>query len=144
METQNKTPQIKPLVFFLLFLFALYATSQAQRDPYKWPFASTSIWNMPIHKNAVFAPANLEAAPRNFAYASLSNPDLERIVMTPTAPLTTINYSTAGWSGASRCNATGGANYGLPISVPMPTNYVIPSDNSNAGAAFLESWSTFI
>ena len=65
------------------------------------------------------------------------NPDPEHIVLTPTAPLTTFNYSSAAWSGASRCSATGGTGIGLPVSVPMPSTYVVPSDNSNSGAAFL-------
>lgn len=112
-------------------------TAPTKRDPLQQPFSSNSIWNKPIGTGAVFAPANLLAAPRNAMYAALSNPDPERIVMTPTAPLTTFNYSSAGWSGANRCAATGGANYGLPVQVPMPSDYIVPNDNNNSGAAFL-------
>ncbi len=32
------------------------------RDKYTWPFASTSIWNMPIGSNAIYLPANLPVA----------------------------------------------------------------------------------
>ena len=40
------------------------------RDPMKWPFAGTSIWNMPIGANAVYAPANLPPLPFNGTYHS--------------------------------------------------------------------------
>lgn len=63
--------------------------------------------------------------------------DYERIVLTPTAPMTTINYSDAGWSGKNRCSATGGSRDGLPFSVPMPANFINPHDNTNEGAVFL-------
>lgn len=33
------------------------------RDPWLWPFASESIWNMPLGSNAVYVPAGLKAAP---------------------------------------------------------------------------------
>ena len=92
---------------------------------------------MPIGSGAVYAPANLQGVPQNQLWANLFGPDPERIVMTPTAPMTTFNYSSAGWSGANRCGATGGTGWGLPVSVPMPTNYVVPSDNTNSGAVFL-------
>ena len=32
------------------------------RDKYTWPFASTSIWNMPIGSDAIYLPANLPVA----------------------------------------------------------------------------------
>ena len=35
---------------------------QAARDPWLWPFASDSIWNMPIGSRAVYQPANLQPA----------------------------------------------------------------------------------
>ena len=39
------------------------------RDPLLWPFASTSIWNMPIGQGAQFVPAQIEASKQigNFA-----------------------------------------------------------------------------
>lgn len=92
---------------------------------------------MPIGSNAQYVPANLQADPDNSIWATLFNPDPEHIVLTPTEPLTTFNYSSAAWSGANRCAATGGSGNGVPIVVPMPTNYVVPSSNANSGAAFL-------
>ncbi len=61
---------------------------------------------MPIGSGAVYVPANLSA---NFGNgAGMPQIDDERIVLKPTAPLTTINYSSVGWDGGNRCNATGG------------------------------------
>jgi hypothetical protein len=59
--------------------------------------------------------------------------DTEKIIMTATAPKTNLNYSSAGWSGANRCGATGG----LVVQVPMPSNYIIPNNNLNSSASFL-------
>lgn len=103
------------------------------RDPLKQPFASDSIWNMPIGSGAVYVPARMEAVPSGDVWAPMPQIDDEHIVLRPTAPLTAINYSNAGWSGKSRCAATGG----LLASVPIPSDYLVPNDNTNSGAAFL-------
>jgi hypothetical protein len=47
--------------------------------------------------------------------------------------MTNLYFSNAGWSGANRCAATGG----LLLTVPMPSNYVVPSSTGNNSAAFL-------
>jgi len=103
------------------------------RNAYAQPFASTSIWNMPIGSGAVFTATNFTDDPGGNIWASMPGIDDEVIVLHPTAPLTTINYSSAGWSGQSRCGATGG----LLAQVPMPSSYVVPSGNGNMGASFL-------
>jgi hypothetical protein len=36
--------------------------ANASRDPWLWPFAADSIWNMPIGSNAVYKPAGLQPA----------------------------------------------------------------------------------
>jgi hypothetical protein len=106
-------------------------TSSGTRDPLKQPFASTSIWNMPIGSGAQYVPANLQS---NFGSgAGMPQIDDEYIIMKPTAPLTKVMYSSAGWSGANRCNATGSEL----ISVPMPSNFIVPNAGTNASAAFL-------
>jgi hypothetical protein len=106
-------------------------TSSGTRDPLKQPFASNSIWNMPIGSGAQFVAANLQT---NFGSgAGMPQIDDEHIIMKPTAPLTKINYSSAGWSGANRCNATGSEL----VSVPMPANFIVPNAGTNASAAFL-------
>lgn len=105
----------------------------SSRDPLKQPFASNSIWNMPIGSAAVYKPANLSGNPANNIWATMPGADEEHLFFTPTAPLTAINYSSVGWSGGNRCGATGG----LLVSVPMPSNYVIPNNNGNTAGVFL-------
>lgn len=105
------------------------APSPTTRDPLKQPFASSSIWNMPIGSGAVYVPANLSSA----LGSGMPQIDDERIIFKPTAPLTAVNYSSAGWSGANRCTATGGQL----LSVPIPTNYINPNNIDNSSAAFL-------
>jgi hypothetical protein len=105
----------------------------ATRDPLKQPFASNSIWNMPIGTGASYVPAGLKGNPGNNIYAGMPYIDEEKIIMTPTAPVTNLNYSSAGWSGKNRCSATGG----LVVAVPMPSSYVVPNSTQNNSAAFL-------
>jgi hypothetical protein len=111
--------------------------STAARDPLQQPFATTSIWNMPIGSSAVYVAANLVASPAGGFFQA----DDERISLTPTAPATSVYYSSAGWSSTSRCAASGGSGIGLPstnpLQVPMPASWIIPSDGANDGAAFL-------
>ena len=90
---------------------------------------------MPIGSNAVFVPANLNATPGGDVWAPMPQIDDEIIILKPSAPLTTINYSDAGWTGKNRCNATGGQLFRAPI----PSNYVIPHNNANGSAVILAS-----
>jgi hypothetical protein len=105
------------------------------RDPLKQPFASTSIWNMPIGTGAQYVAAHLSGTPGKNIWAGMPTVDLEHIILTPTAPLTKLNYSSAGWSGANRCSATGG----LVLTVPMPSSYVVANNRLNSSASFLLS-----
>ena len=72
------------------------------RNKYLWPFASTSIWNMPIGSGAVYVPAHI-AAPTIQTLTS----DQDIIVMDPTAPLMPLVHNGAGWGGGNRCTAGG-------------------------------------
>lgn len=71
----------------------------------------------------------------------MPNIDEERIVLTPTAPMTTIQYSNAGWNDElDRCVVTPNPPPAtrLPVTVPMPANYTVPAfPQKNSGAAFL-------
>lgn len=109
------------------------------RDPKKWPFASTSIWNMPIGSNAQYVPAGIDNTPRDDGWAPMPGVDKEMIVMHPEAPALTIAYSSAGWSDTSRCSSTGTAPSwtGLPVTVPVPSSFIVPSDGGNNCASFL-------
>jgi hypothetical protein len=117
------------------------SSPSAKRNPLQQPFASMSIWNMPIGSGAVFAPANLSANPDPsgaIGRTPVSQPEEERIVLTPTAPLTTIYYSNAAWTDADRCSPSNtGSVYGFPKRIPMPSGFVVTSDGKNDGAAFL-------
>ena len=111
----------------------LVVSPPATRDPLKWPFASNSIWNMPIGSGAMYVAANLPATPGGDVWSPMPLVDNERIVLRPKATLTPVNYSDAGWSGKNRCNATGGQL----ASVPMPSDYVVSNSNTNESATFL-------
>jgi hypothetical protein len=47
--------------------------------------------------------------------------------------MTALNMSNAAWSGKNRCAATGG----LVVTVPIPTNYIVPHSTMNNSAVFL-------
>lgn len=116
----------------LFILFTGYA--QAQRDPYKWPFAQNSIWNLPIHENAVYVDAKIGVP----AQAGLLN-DEDYLVLTPSAPSTQIYTNYAGWDrNKNRCPQEGP----LLFNAPIPGNFVINQSNwlgdtPNAGLAVL-------
>ena len=112
-----------------------YANASHARDPLKSPFASTSIWNMPIGSGAVYVPANLPAVPGGETWSPMPEIDEEKIVLRPMAPTTPIYFSNAGWSGQDRCGGTGG----VLASVPMPTDFVVPTNGVNAAVTFLRA-----
>jgi hypothetical protein len=109
------------------------APAVAARDPLRHPFASHSIWNMPIGANARYVPANLSGTPGDNIWAGMPFVDEEKIVLRPSAPLTRLHYNGAAWSGRDRCKP--GA--GLVVSVPMPGNYIVPDSTENNSAVFL-------
>jgi hypothetical protein len=121
----------------LNFLLTMaYCTSFAadfptSRDALKWPFAQNSCWNMPIGSNAQYIPAGIKALPKTDW-----RPDMDIIVMKPKARMTKIFYSSAGWGGGYRCAATEATPR---FSVPIPDDYVVGNENTNASAAFLDS-----
>jgi hypothetical protein len=127
--------KILPSLFYFISS-CLYSIPFAQqfptsRDPLKWPFAYNSCWNMPIGSGAVYAPAGIKAnAGTNFL------PDEDIIVMKPKSPMIKIYQTGAGWGGGNRCY-TGTGTY--RFSVPIPDNFTIASENTNASAAFLDS-----
>lgn len=104
------------------------APAPTWRDPYQWPFASWSIWNLPIGKGAVYVPANLEP-PNQYIYEA--DPDV--IVLAPNAPNTTVFKNNAGWTGQNRCMAEGGPLF----EVPFPTDFIVPNNLNNYAGAFL-------
>ncbi|MDD7942895.1 RICIN domain-containing protein, partial [Actinomycetospora lutea] len=104
------------------------------RDPLRQPFASSSIWNMPIGSAAVYVPANLPELPGGSTGARVPQIDDEPIVLTPTAPLTPVLASSGGWGG-DRCKT----ERTTLATVPIPADYVLPSNNKNESASFLST-----
>ena len=86
---------------------------------------------MPIGSDAQYVPADLPAVPGNDSWAPMPYSDDEIIILRPDAPSTPVYYSSAGWSGASRCNSTGSEM----LSVPVPTDFVIGKNSNTNGAA---------
>jgi hypothetical protein len=104
------------------------------RDPLVQPFASTSIWNMPVGSGATYVPAQIAPPTANTLQG-----DEDVIVLTPSAPLTPIYRNTADWNASvSRCPYDAGA---LIYDVPLPSDFVVGdtpvSDTPNSGLADL-------
>jgi hypothetical protein len=59
--------------------------------------------------------------------------DEEKIILKPSAPLVPILYNGAGWTGANRCS---GSSYRF-TSVPIPSDYIVPSEAENDSATYL-------
>ena len=88
------------------------------RDPMLQPFASTSIWNMPIGDEAQLVPAHLAASKQigNFA-------EEEVIVLEPNAPMVDLLESHADWNPAlDRCVPQPGDI--VVDRVPIPSGFV--------------------
>ncbi|MHB8490303.1 MAG: hypothetical protein ACYDC4_14130 [Candidatus Dormibacteria bacterium] len=92
------------------------------RNKFLWPFASSSIWNMPIGSGANYVAAHL-ALPTMKALTA----DQNMIVMDPSAPLLRLDYNGAGWSNGNRCTGSGS----VLASVPIPPGFTVPSDGHN-------------
>lgn len=108
------------------------------RNALNWPFASTSLWNMPIGSGARYVAAGLyfTATPNSTEYwYPLPQSDHERIVLTPGSPVTNVYISNVGWSGGNRCNSQAGVFFQAPI----PAAFVVANSTENNGAAILLS-----
>jgi len=104
------------------------------RDPLVQPFASTSIWNMPIGSAATYVPAQIAVPTGSTVYG-----DEDVIVLTPTAPSTPIYRNTSDWNGVvSRCPYDAGA---LIYDVPLPLSFLVGdtpiTSTPNSGLAAL-------
>jgi len=108
-------------------------SSSAVRDPLKQPFSSASIWNMPIGRGAVYVPANLPGVPGGDVWSPMPQVDNDIIILNPTAPLTSVQHSSAGWSGSNRC--TGDSQ--TLAQVPIPSGFLVGNSRDNNSAAIL-------
>lgn len=108
--------------------------TKGTRDPLKWPFSQTSIWNMPIGDSSIYVAANLEPAEKEGLTL-----DEDIILLTPKDSLLDIYENFADWDPKrSRCGIEGKKLY----SVPFPGNFTYSPDNweggcPNAGLASL-------
>ena len=89
---------------------AIAQSVPSTRDKFLWPFASTSIWNMPIGSGAVYTPANIE--PANY----VSGDEEYFYKVNASDPLRTV-YG-PGSFGPGRCTGRQSMN----ISLPVPDN----------------------
>ncbi len=98
--------------------------SKHSRNPLLQPFTTTSIWNRPIGSDEQYIPANLIPAS---LYTLRS--DQHVIVMTPTEPLTPIDYNTAGPLGdqGQRCDTSGA----FLVNAPIPADFEVLSTDQN-------------
>jgi hypothetical protein len=103
------------------------------RDILKQPFASSSIWNTAIGSAAVYVASGLSNNPNSLGTVPWPTLDDERIILKPTAPLTDVRYSAAGFSGADRTVTTGA----VVDNVPIPANVVINSTTDRSFASLL-------
>jgi hypothetical protein len=98
------------------------------RDKYRWPFASGSLWNRAIGSDATYRPAQIVSADTTF------ETDPAILIMTPTAPLTKLYYNGAAWTGRDRCKA--GTTI-LARQLPIPTDLIVPNGGGNNSTAIL-------
>lgn len=118
----------------LTALFRGGRASAPTRDPLRQPFAASSIWNTAIGSSARYVPARLPAVPGGDRFAPMPQNDETSILQTPDAPMTDLRYSSAGWTGRSRCAATGSREF---YRVPMPRSYTVDTSTHNEGASWL-------
>lgn len=91
----------------------------AVRDPLKRPYASNSIWNMPIGADAAYTPANLHA---DFVSSANLQHDNDIIILTPDAPIQSVIEATESWGSnvaEGRCIADGSWLF----NAPLPTEF---------------------
>ena len=112
---------------FVIAALLLSVVTFAQRDPLKWPFAKTSIWNMPLHNNALYRPGNIGAA---VSWGMTEDEDV--IIMTPSSPL--INVRTNSWT--NRCPSGTPA---LLTTLPVPSDLIVNNGGTpNFAAGILQ------
>lgn len=97
-------------------LIAQTSSTPKTRDKWLWPFASTSIWNMPIGSNAVYTSANIKKA---YYFGA----DLELLYrLKASDPLRHV-YNPGGFGPGQRCK---GGTQSMNLSLPIPDNLIVP------------------
>jgi hypothetical protein len=134
---------VKARAWLIAFLFVFFclgcetkiksmdASFPTERNPYKWPFAQDSIWNMPLHRDAQYESAGIQGAGSFYL-------DDDVIILAPDAPLTDVYANYQDWSNmaaGSRCAAEGP----LLTRLPIPPEFIVPHEQGtpNMAAAVL-------
>lgn len=124
---------MKNVMVVLLLCLLCSGKVLGQRDPLKWPFEKTSIWNLPLHHDAVYVPAGVQDAV-NFEV------DEDIIIMTPNEPMMNVQTNYTGWdaAGSARCAAQGPTLF----SAPIPQSFIFSNNvwhggTPNSGVAVL-------
>ena len=111
---------------------AIEVDAATTRDPLRWPFSPTSIWNTPIGSGAVYVPAQITPAT-----AAGMTVDRDLIVMRPSAPALAVMTSTADWNNTmDRCPPSAPTLFSAPVPDDFVFKPVLP-DTPNASAAIL-------
>jgi len=119
-------------IYVLLVLSLLQLHTSNARNALLQPFASWSIWNLPLGKDAVFVHANI-----NLTSSTTIEADPDIILLDPTQPMTEFYFSSAAWTGASRCEPDSPDSPKLMLKAPFPPNFIVPSDGNNYGISIL-------
>ena len=105
------------------------------REAWEWPFASESIWNLPLKSDAVYQPANIESGFWTSAEIELLYKTSQR------DPLTRL-YAPNSWTNRCSGNKSPTGNSADRIYVHFPKNKLIPDANPpatpNNSAAILQ------
>ncbi|MFZ4620320.1 MAG: hypothetical protein ACOYNS_07165, partial [Bacteroidota bacterium] len=131
-KINSKCNVILGIVLFLNICFA--QDSIKFRDPLKWPFRSSSIWNMPIGSGARYVHAGIERAMQ----AGMTV-DEDIIILSKNSPIKNVYINFADWnSSKDRCTKDGNVLF----SAPIPDSFFINKSNwdgntPNSSAAIL-------
>ena len=115
---------------FLLCGFSAIDTQAQTRDPLLQPFSSESIWNMPLHNNAVYVDAQVPA-PTGWGVGR----DDIHIISTPNEPMVDV-YELGSNYWTNRCGNTSTVKF----SAPIPSSYTYyNSSHNNIFSIFLNN-----
>lgn len=111
-------------IAFSLFSSCVSNKQTETRDPLKWPFSSTSIWNMPIGDSAIYVDAQLMPLTKGMAVTE------NVIIFSPQSPIIHIYANYTDWDGSrNRCEPEGA----ILISAPCPDDFVYGYENWGKG-----------
>lgn len=105
-------------------------TAPSTRQILLWPFADYSIWNLPVGANANYAPANMY-----LTSTTQVQPDPDVLLLNNANPMKNLTFSSAAWTGASRCNSSSPVR--VVQTAPFPPDFIVPDDGNNYSGAIL-------